>query len=133
MRRIGIALFLRRNTTMRRIGIALFLCTIAVLPAAAKEKYLYVWAGDQTRKGPDFLAVVNFDERSPKYGSIVGKVEEDGTLRRAGSIIGRIESAGTIRRDGSIWGSASKCCGSYGGTRQLAAVLYFFSAFFAEE
>ncbi len=59
---------------MRRIGIALFLCTMAVLPAAAKEKYLYVWAGDQKRTGPDFLAVVNFDERSPKYGSIVGKV-----------------------------------------------------------
>ena len=27
-----------------------------------KEKYLFVWAGDQARINPDFLAVVNLDE-----------------------------------------------------------------------
>ena len=25
------------------------------------EKYLFVWAGDQARMNPDFLAVINFD------------------------------------------------------------------------
>ena len=35
------------------------------------EKYLFVWAGDQSRSSPDFLAVVNFDERSPDYGMVV--------------------------------------------------------------
>lgn len=43
--------------------------------AAAKsgpgEHVLYVWAGDQTHKAPDFLAVVNFDESSPDYGKVI--------------------------------------------------------------
>jgi len=29
---------------------------------------LYVWAGDQARMAPDFLAVLNFDEDSDDYG-----------------------------------------------------------------
>jgi len=35
------------------------------------EKYLFVWAGDQARTNPDFLAVVNFDEASADYGKII--------------------------------------------------------------
>lgn len=31
--------------------------------AADPEKFLFVWAGDQTRRQPDFLAVINFDEK----------------------------------------------------------------------
>ena len=38
------------------------------------EKYLFVWAGDQERKAPDFLAVVNFDEHSGDYGKIITTV-----------------------------------------------------------
>ncbi len=34
-------------------------------------QYLLVCAGDQARKAPDFLAVVNFDESSPDYGKII--------------------------------------------------------------
>jgi selenium-binding protein 1 len=34
-------------------------------------KYLFVCAGDQTRKSPDFLAVVNFDEDSSRYGKVI--------------------------------------------------------------
>ena len=34
-------------------------------------KYLFVCAGDQARKSPDFLAVVNFDEDSPSYGKVI--------------------------------------------------------------
>ena len=35
---------------------------------------LYVWAGDQARLAPDFLAVINFDENSPDYGKVVKTV-----------------------------------------------------------
>jgi hypothetical protein len=34
-------------------------------------KYLFVCAGDQSRKKPDFLAVVNFDEDSRYYGNVI--------------------------------------------------------------
>jgi hypothetical protein len=36
-----------------------------------REKYLFVWAGDQARTAPDFLTVVDFDERSSNYGSVI--------------------------------------------------------------
>ena len=49
-------------------------------PLAAKtEKYLFVWAGDQARKSPDFLAVVNFDEKSVDYGRIITTAPLKGT------------------------------------------------------
>jgi selenium-binding protein 1 len=35
---------------------------------------LYVWAGDQDRLRPDFLAVVDFDERSRNYGRVLRTV-----------------------------------------------------------
>ena len=31
----------------------------------------FVWAGDQARRAPDFLTVVNFDERSAEYGRVI--------------------------------------------------------------
>ena len=39
-----------------------------------REKTLYVWASDQTRVKPDFLAVINFDEESEDYGEVIGTV-----------------------------------------------------------
>jgi len=39
-----------------------------------EEKYLYVWAGDQVRDNPDFLAVINFDEKSDDYGEVINTV-----------------------------------------------------------
>src|SRR6476619_8481182 len=39
-----------------------------------KERTLYVWAGDQARVAPDFLAVIDFDEDSPRYGRVIGTV-----------------------------------------------------------
>lgn len=42
--------------------------------AERAEKYLFVWAGDQARTKPDFLAVVNFDENSPDYGKVITTV-----------------------------------------------------------
>ena len=38
------------------------------------EKYLFVWAGDQARVNPDFLAVVNFDKHSQDYGNVITTV-----------------------------------------------------------
>lgn len=38
------------------------------------EKTLYIWAGDQERVRPDFLAVIDFDERSPGYGRVLRTV-----------------------------------------------------------
>jgi hypothetical protein len=37
-------------------------------------KYLFVWAGDQGRTNPDFLAVINFDEGSANYGRAITTV-----------------------------------------------------------
>src|SRR5258708_2554288 len=37
-------------------------------------KTLYVWAGDQARVAPDFLAVINFDEDSDDYGKVLRTV-----------------------------------------------------------
>jgi selenium-binding protein 1 len=35
---------------------------------------LYVWASDQARVAPDFLAVIDFDRRSPDYGKVLRTV-----------------------------------------------------------
>src|SRR5260370_15383428 len=39
-----------------------------------RERVLFIWAGDQARTNPDFLAVVNFDEYSRDYGKIITTV-----------------------------------------------------------
>jgi len=61
---------------LARFSAALLLLMLAVSPAkaATREKVLFVWAGDQSRSNPDFLAVINFDERSLKYGSLIKTV-----------------------------------------------------------
>src|SRR5262249_11157422 len=41
-------------------------------------KTLYVWAGDQARIAPDFLAVIDFDEDSPRYGEVIRTVPVPG-------------------------------------------------------
>jgi selenium-binding protein 1 len=41
-------------------------------------KTLYVWAGDQARTAPDFLAVIDFDEDSPRYGQVIRTVPVPG-------------------------------------------------------
>src|SRR5207244_4688958 len=62
------------ETTMTRwtcVAAALLFVAVAVSGA---EKHLFIWAGDQSRGNPDFLAVVDFDEQSPKYGSVIKTV-----------------------------------------------------------
>jgi selenium-binding protein 1 len=62
---------------------SVLLSAIAVRPAWAdndddgrgrKETVLYVWAGDQARTKPDFLAVIDFDEHSHYYGQVITTV-----------------------------------------------------------
>ncbi len=43
-----------------------------------KARTLYVWAGDQARVAPDFLAVIDFDEDSPRYGRVIRTVPVPG-------------------------------------------------------
>ena len=38
------------------------------------DKVLYIWAQDQAHIAPDFLAVIDFDEQSPKYGEVISTV-----------------------------------------------------------
>lgn len=39
-----------------------------------EAKTLYVWASDQARIAPDFLAVIDFDRHSPNYGKVLRTV-----------------------------------------------------------
>src|SRR3569833_1156851 len=38
------------------------------------EKVLYIWAQDEAHVAPDFLAVVDFDEKSSEYGHVINVV-----------------------------------------------------------
>jgi len=65
---------------VRRCWTSLLLLGYAVTAAAASAaergdpgSYLFICAGDQARKSPDFLAVIDFDERSPSYGKVVAR------------------------------------------------------------
>jgi selenium binding protein SBP56 len=57
-------------------GVLLFRGAVHVAHANHEddEKFLYVWAGDQARINPDFLAVIDFDERSRNYGNVITTV-----------------------------------------------------------
>lgn len=71
-----------------RVAGTIFLTTALVLSAVAQngqsgrqedhnkkaEKVLYIWAQDQAQIAPDFLAVIDFDEQSPKYGEVITTV-----------------------------------------------------------
>lgn len=39
-----------------------------------EDKTLYIWAGDQARVAPDFLAVINFNRHSKNYGKVLRTV-----------------------------------------------------------
>jgi hypothetical protein len=68
-----------RTIANRVVGALLVLGAIALTGMVSadhdrdgrSERYLFVWAGDQARRAPDFLTVVNFDARSPDYGRVI--------------------------------------------------------------
>src|SRR4051794_24456000 len=41
---------------------------------AKEPTTLYVWASDQAHVAPDFLAVIDFDRKSPDYGRVLRTV-----------------------------------------------------------
>ena len=59
------------------LGVTLLVGTAQTVRAEDHEnekkegKFLFVCGGDQARKNPDFLAVVNFDEDSRDYGKVI--------------------------------------------------------------
>jgi hypothetical protein len=61
------------TTALLGAGALLFTGALHILRAGPghDEKYLFVWAGDQARVNPDFLAVVSFDEHSRDYGTMI--------------------------------------------------------------
>ena len=44
----------------------------------AQKSYLFVWAGDDAKKAEDFMAVLDADPASPKYGQAVASVAVPG-------------------------------------------------------
>src|SRR5512133_484001 len=50
----------------------------AATTAPKKDSYLFVWAGDDAKQGEDFLAVLDANPESPKYGQAVASVEVPG-------------------------------------------------------
>jgi selenium-binding protein 1 len=71
---------------MKRTIWVFSLCVASALAIASQrgskpsmgEKYLFVWAGDQARTAPDFLAVVDFDPASAHYGKVVTSLSLSG-------------------------------------------------------
>jgi hypothetical protein len=64
------------------------------------EPYLVVWAGDADRNDSDFLAVVNANPSSWKYGRVIATVP----VRSRGNEPHEVNS--TFRYDGRVFGSA---------------------------
>src|ERR1044071_9143739 len=62
-----------------------------------KDKYLFVWTGDQARQQPDFLAVIDFNENSRDYGKVITTVPLPG----AGSTGNEPHHVG-LSRDGRV-------------------------------
>ena len=56
----------------------LFLLLSAATWTATNPSYLFVWAGDDAKKGSDFLAVLDADSSSPRYGQVVASVAVPG-------------------------------------------------------
>ena len=74
-----------RTRSVLLIAAVCFFASAAPCVAAVDDsgKYLFICTGDQARKSPDFLAVVNFDERSSQYGRVIGKADVQGPVRLA--------------------------------------------------
>lgn len=68
--------FMRRHPRTAIVAASIGLLSIAGAWGAAargheSEQHLFVWAGDQARRSPDFLAVVDFDPDSVRYGQVI--------------------------------------------------------------
>jgi 56kDa selenium binding protein (SBP56) len=76
----------QRTSTLAKLTAAGLLTVLTLAAQAAhahrtgganddqRDTTLYIWAGDQARVAPDFLAVINFDEESKNYGKVIKTV-----------------------------------------------------------
>jgi len=76
---------LKPHAVLTMCTVALLVPVLAAAPARRDRRdegkpprTLYVWAGDQARLAPDFLAVIDFDEDSPRYGRVIRTVPVPG-------------------------------------------------------
>src|ERR1051325_2438165 len=70
---------LRYNFAMRKtVWVTWVLLLWTSLAVAQQGQYLFVWAGDDAKKGSDFLAVLDADPESPHYGQVVASVAVPG-------------------------------------------------------
>src|ERR1041385_3907008 len=70
---------LRYNFAMRKtVWVTWVLLLWTSLAVAQQGQYLFVWAGDDAKKGSDFLAVLDANPASPKYGQVVTSVAVPG-------------------------------------------------------
>lgn len=72
----------------RKSWLTMWLCAAALQASAAatepsKGHYLFVFSGDQKGAGKDFLAVIDAEPSSPKYGQLVTSVATDQVSVRA--------------------------------------------------
>src|SRR5438094_885371 len=81
-----------------------------------RERFLFVWAGDQARTNPDFLAVVNFDESSRDYGKVITTV----ALTRPGATANEPHHVG-LSRDGKVL-----ACGGLLSVLRAQKEIFFF-------
>lgn len=59
----------------RALVLAAFLAATACQATQQRQsEYLFVWAGDSAAKSSDFLAVVDADPQSAKYGSVIASL-----------------------------------------------------------
>jgi len=63
------------------------------------ENTLLVWAGDKAHIAPDFIAVIDFDSHSPRYGKILRIVPLPARVLGAGAVGNEPHHVG-LSRDG---------------------------------
>jgi hypothetical protein len=71
--------FMRRHSRTAAVSASVVLLSIVGIGGWGRtgtrghgsEQRLYVWAGDQARTSPDFLAVIDFDPESVRYGQVI--------------------------------------------------------------
>jgi hypothetical protein len=59
---------------MRRVLIVLVTLACVASLGASRGSYLFMWAGDAEHKGSDFLAVIDADPASARYGTVLASV-----------------------------------------------------------
>jgi 56kDa selenium binding protein (SBP56) len=63
---------------MRIVWSSVFLLLCLSAAYSQSNSYLFVWAGDDAKQSNDFLAVLDADAKSPRYGHVVSSVAVPG-------------------------------------------------------